>query len=240
MSTITTALARLARLARLAPRGRAVFVPLLVAGALAAGCGTVHSPAAATAAGGAGASPQPTAHGTPSQSPAPVPTVTGAAAAGQPECDGWPAHALRVTLPQFFDPVAAERCVTGIQTIAGKGQWETATLEKATSDLTPLMVALREPPAAHKPGTFCPELAMLPPQIVVISASGEELIPMLPVTGCGLVQSAVLAAIAALPWQPVSVRMIAPVSTPAGSTRPAVVSPKNLQTLANQPGVQPQ
>jgi hypothetical protein len=234
MSTITTSLARLARLALLARHGRPAGVALLVAGALAAGCGAVH----ASAASGPGGRSTTSAHAT-SQQPTAVPTVTGGAVAGQSGCVGWPAHPARVTMPALFVPVAVERCVTSIQTIAGKGQWETATLEKATSDLTPLIAALRHPPVTHTPETFCPALAMLPPQIVLINASGQELIPLLPVTGCGLVQSAVLSAIAAMPWQPVSVRLIAPVPTvvQSGATRQATLSPKTIHPLPDQQGV---
>jgi hypothetical protein len=232
MSTITTSFARLAH------RRRAFCIPLLVAGALAAGCGSVHSPAAGAAAGPPGTSTSPTS----TQHPTPVPTVTGGAVAGQTACDGWPVHALHMEMPALFVPVVAERCVIAVQTIAGKGQWETATLEKASSDLTPLIAALRHPPIGRTPDTFCPDLAMLPPQILVISASGQELIPVLPVSGCGLVQSAVLAAIAVLPWQPVSVRLVAKVATGSpGTTQPTTLSPKSYQKVANQqPGVVPQ
>jgi hypothetical protein len=228
MSTVTTSLARLAR------HGRALSIPILVAGALAAGCGSVHASSAGAAAGSApsaGGSARPTSP----QRPAPVPTVTGAPVAGQSACVGWPAQALHVTMPALFVPVTAERCVIAIQTIAGKGQWETATLEKASSDLTPLIAALRHPPIARTPGSLCPDLAMLPPQILVISASGQELIPLLPVTGCGLVQSDVLAAIAALPWQPVSVRLVTKVASGTGdTTQPVPVSPTKI---ANHPGI---
>jgi hypothetical protein len=236
MSTITTSLARLTG------RRRAFCVPLLVAGALAAACGSIHSPAAGTAAGRPGTSTEPSASATSTQHPTPVPTITGGAVAGETACDGWPAHALHITMPVLFVPVVAERCVIAVQTIAGKGQWETATLEKASSDLTPLIAALRHPPMVRTPDTFCPDLAMLPPQILVISASGQELIPVLPVSGCGLVQSDVLSAIAALSWQPVSVRLVAKVATgTAGTTQPATLSPKNYQKVANQqPGVVPQ
>jgi hypothetical protein len=230
MSTFTTSLARLAR------HGRSACVPLLAAGVLAAGCGAVHATAAGDPAGQSGASAGASGHAT-APRPTPVPTVTGGAVAGQSGCVGWPAHPARVTMPELFVPVAAERCVTSIQKIAGKGQWEIATLEKATSDLTPLIAALRHPPVTHTPDTFCPALAMLPPEIVLISASGQELIPLLPVTGCGLVQSAVLAAVAALPWQPVTVRLIAPVPTAVqvAPTQSATLSPKTIHPLPDQP-----
>jgi hypothetical protein len=62
---------------------------------------------------------------------------------------------------------------------------------------------------------MCPYLAMLPPQIVLVNADGKTLIPRLPLSGCGLVQGRVLTAIAALPWQTVSVRLVAQVQSPA-------------------------
>jgi len=229
--TGTTSLAGLGRLGRLAARRRVIIVPLLVAGVLAAGCGTEHAGSGAAGGGpAAGAS-------TRAATATPVPTVTGGAvAAGLPACAGWPGGALHVSMPALFVPVAAERCVTGVQTIPGKGEWETATLEKATGDLTQLATALRRLPLSHTPGTFCPEVAMLAPEIVVISASGQQLIPVLPVSGCGLVQSQVLAAIAALPWQPVSVRLVARVtsSVPNEPATPKAISPTSGRALPDQ------
>ncbi len=136
---------------------------------------------------------------------------------GEPACTGWPASAPTGTLPDSFVPVAVERCVTGAQTIPGKGLWRTASLQRADSGLAGLISALHQPPGTHKPGTECPQLAMIPPAIVLISASGQELIPRLPVSGCGLIQSQVLAALGTLPWRLVSVRLIAPLH-PASSS----------------------
>jgi hypothetical protein len=99
--------------------------------------------------------------------------------------------------------------VNGAQTVPGKGLWQTASLQRADSGLDALVSALHRPPGTRQPGTACPELAMIPPQLVLISASGQELIPRIPVSGCGLIQSQVLAALAALPWRLVSVRLIA-------------------------------
>jgi hypothetical protein len=101
--------------------------------------------------------------------------------------------------------------VNGAQTIPGKGLWQTASLQRADSGLDALVSALHQPPGTHQPGTACPMLAIIPPHIVLISATGQELIPRLPVSACGLVQSKVLAALATLPWRLVSVRLIAPI-----------------------------
>jgi hypothetical protein len=139
-----------------------------------------------------------------------VPTVSGGpVTAGQPACVGWPAHAPAASLPVSFVAVAVERCVNGAQTVPGKGLWQTASLQRADGGLDALVSALHRPPGTHQPGTACPALAMIPPQIVLIAATGQQLIPRLPVSGCGLVQSQVLAALAALPWRLVSVRLVA-------------------------------
>lgn len=214
-------------------RALAVTAALLAAGALAAGCGTTQAGAPAGAAAPtvsgttASGAPSASASATPSWSTgsagpaapsgsagsaAPVPTVSGGRVTpGAPGCAGWPASAPRASLPASFVPVAVERCLKGVETVPGKGLWETATLQRADSDLGALISALHQPSGTHQPGTACPMLAIIPPQVVLISATGQALVPQFPVTGCGLIKSQVLAALAALPWRVVSVRLIAPV-----------------------------
>jgi hypothetical protein len=218
-------------------RALAVTAVLLAAGALAAGCGTTHagppssgSTPTASATGASTASPAPSTSALPSASAAsalpsaptgrsgpsgpatPVPTVSGGPVTpGQPACAGWPDNAPTANLPVSFAPVAVERCVNGVQTIPGKGLWQVASLQRADSDLDALVSALHRPPGRHQPGTACPMLAIIPPRILLISATGQELIPRLPVTACGLIQTQVLAALAELPWRLVSVRLIAPI-----------------------------
>jgi hypothetical protein len=185
---------------------------------LAAGCGTASTPPAG---GGTstGHPPASSAAATPTPSeitPTAVPTITGGSVTpGQPWCANWPANAAHVTLPASFVPVAVLRCVEGYQTIPGKGQWQTATLERANEDLAPLIAALRRPSGGRSTGMMCPELAMLPPQIVLIDGNGKMIIPRLPLSGCGLVQQQVIAALGALPWFTLSVRLIAQIQTPA-------------------------
>jgi hypothetical protein len=156
----------------------------------------------------------------------------GAITAGEPACVGWPADATRGTLTAFFNPVAVERCVTGVQQGPGKAEWQTATLEKATKDLTPLVAALLRPSARHQPDIVCPEIAMLPPQVVLISSAGKTLIPRIPVSACGLIESGVLSALNTLTWTPISVRLITKLtgSQPIAAT-PRASSPKTIQTL---------
>jgi hypothetical protein len=141
----------------------------------------------------------------------PVTTSGGTGLDGQPLCTGWPSGAHGVRLPVSFTPVSVERCVHGTTDIPGKGLWVTATLE--------LTSALRQPD--QKPAGACPAIAILPPQVLLTGADGERLVPLLPATSCALVQSRVLAALDALHWQTVSIRLINPlhdVNAPATTT----------------------
>jgi hypothetical protein len=221
-------------------RAWAVAGVLLAAAALAAGCGTASvsgtsagtgasvqasgstaagSTAGSTSPGGtatSGPTSGPTATAAPSSPATLVPTVSGGTvAAGQVACVGWPASAPTASLPVSFVPVKVERCVNGAETIPGKGLWETATLERADGDLTALVSALRQPSTGHKPGTVCPALAVIPPAVVLISGTGQLLIPRLPASGCGITSSQVLLALQTLHWQPVSVRLVSQISAPA-------------------------
>ena len=159
----------------------------------------------------------------------PVPTVSGGAVpAGEVACAGWPSSAPTGTLPVSFAPVTAERCVDSVQVIAGKGLWSTATLQRADGDLSALVTALRQPSIGHRPGTMCPALAEIPPAVVLISSTGQKLIPRIPLSGCGLIQSSVTAALGQLRWTTVSVRLLSPVS---GASPTASGSPRALQTV---------
>jgi len=233
-------------IARLAWQTRAVSVPLLVAGALAAGCGTVaanpggpNEPVGATSSSSSSAS-APASAPAPAPSATPVPTVTGGpVTAGQAACAGWPSDAPHGKLTTFFQPVSVERCVTGYQVIKGKGEWQTATLEKSTGNLEALVDLLLQPSARVKPNTFCPEFAVIPPQVLLISSTGKQLIPLLPMGPCGPENSRVLTTLATMSWQPVSVRLISKVSPavpprtlPGASIGPAGLPPKALRTGA--------
>ena len=245
MSTLIESITRAGRPGLTGWRPWGLALPLLVAGALAAGCGSASysAPAAGgTVAGGtsAGAS---TAGGTPAggavhgSAPATpiVPTVSGGPVApGGAACAGWPAGTGNAALPASFVPVSAERCVNSATTIPGKGLWTTATLQRSTSDLSGLVNALREPSATRKPGTICPALAVIPPQVVLINGAGEKLIPRIPVGDCGLPAAQVLTALDSLRWQQVSVRLIAKISGGASPTAPSVsgTAPHSTQTAS--------
>lgn len=198
--------AMIARGARSARDARGAWVLLLAVAALAAGCGTTTTPPA----GGSGNGTTAPARG----SATPVPTTTGGRVVpGEPACAGWPAGATRGPLPASFVPAAALRCVSGYQLIPGKGQWQTATLERADTNLAPLIAALRRPPEHRNSRMMCPEIAMMPPQLALIGQDGKAIMPTFPLSGCGQVQPQVLGAISALSWHKVSVRLVAQVQT---------------------------
>jgi hypothetical protein len=234
---------------RFGRRARAVSVPLLAAGVLAAGCGTASyngTPASGASSGtGSTAGAGSTAHAgsnadAGSAAPAtPVPTVSGGhVAAGGPACVGWPANVPSATLPVSFVPVSVERCVTGAQDIPGKGTWVTATLQRSDGGLSVLVNALRRPTGSRAPGTVCPALALIPPQIVLTDASGHRLIPRVPVSGCGLIQSQVLVALQSLHWNAVSVRLISKI--PAAGPTATVGGPAPMHQGSGGGGIQPQ
>ena len=226
-------------IARLARQTRTVSVPLLVAGALATGCGTVAAnPGGPNEPVGATSSSSSASTSAPAPSATPVPTVTGGpVTAGEAACAGWPSDAPHGKLTTFFQPVSVERCVTGYQVIKGKGEWQTATLEKSTGNLEALVEVLLQPSERVKPNTFCPEFAVIPPQVLLISSTGKQLIPLLPMGPCGNADSRVLTTLATMSWQPVSVRLISKVTStatprtfPGASIGPG--SPKALRPAA--------
>jgi hypothetical protein len=131
-------------------------------------------------------------------------------------CTGWPSSAPAGKLTASFTPTAVLRCVTGYTTVPSDGQrWLTATLERATADLSPLASALRAPSGTRPVGQMCPEFVIEAPQIVLVAADGKTLRPEFPVTGCGQIQPQVLSALAALHWQTVSVHRFQQAVTPA-------------------------
>ncbi|HEY0935803.1 MAG TPA: hypothetical protein VGD91_18925, partial [Trebonia sp.] len=203
-------------------------------GALAAGCGSTHVSGTSGSAAGQPSS-KATVPAAPTATATPVPTVSGGSvAAGEPACVGWPSSAPTGALPASFVPVSVERCVNGAQTITGKGLWTTATLQRSDGDLTALLSALRQPAGTRKPGTVCPALAVIPPQVVLISATGQKLIPRLPASGCGLTQSRVLVALGTLRWYPLSVRMITQIQGASAVPAAPTVSgtPRSIQTVS--------
>ena len=210
-------------IARLARQTRAVSLPLLVAGALAAGCasaaanpGGPNEPVgtASSSSSSSASAPSSASSSGPAPSATPVPTVSGGPViAGQTACAGWPTDAPHGKLTAFFQPVEVERCVTGFQQIPGKGQWETATLEKSTDNLAALVAVLMQPSSRVTPAVICPEFAVLPPQVLLINAAGKQLIPLLPTGTCGTTNARILSTLASMSWQPVSVRLLAKVTS---------------------------
>jgi hypothetical protein len=207
-------------------------VALTTLSVLAAGCAAASSgsagaagagsPSTGPAGSGAGGSAP---GGTGSPSPVPTITATGAPAAGESACSNWPADAPRGRLPLTFTPVEVLRCVTSVKDVPGKGLFLAGTLERSTSGIARLVAALRRPSTHVPTGTMCPMIAMLPPEIVLVARDGSMLTPTIPVVGCGVIDSPVLAALNAMPWQVLSVRLspdqpggTSAGTAPAGST----------------------
>ena len=115
-----------------------------------------------------------------------------------------------------------------LQQIPGKGEWLTATLEKSTDKLATLTAVLMRP-SGRQPAVFCPEFVVIPPQIVLISSTGQELIPRLPVGACGSVDSQVLSTLATMTWQPLSVRLVSKVEP--------VIGPEDVPRRLHRPGL---
>jgi hypothetical protein len=181
----------------------------------AAGCGTATSSAAPGPGTKTPAAAAPTVTRTPVTPVVPSgPPGGGGTVSSYPSCTGWPARVASGPLPASFQPVAVIRCVTGYQTIPGKGEWLVATLQRADKDLAALISALHRTPGRMRPDMICTALAVIPPQIVLISGNGSMIIPEIPLDGCGAVQQQVIAALVALPWETVSVRLLSQVESP--------------------------
>ena len=103
----------------------------------------------------------------------------------------------------------------------------TATLEKSTDKLATLSAVLMRP-SGRQPDVMCPEFVVIPPQIVLINSTGQELIPRLPIGACGSVEPEVLSTLAAMSWQPLSVRLVTKVSP--------VAAPKTFPGASIGPG----
>ena len=115
--------------------------------------------------------------------------------------------------------------MSGVQQIAGKGEWLTATLERSTDKLSTLTAVLMRP-SVRQPDVMCPEFVVIPPQIVLFSSTGKELIPRLPVGACGTIDAQVLGTLATMTWQRVSVRLVTKISPAVvPTTLPGSINP---------------
>lgn len=198
---------------------------------LAAGCAAATS-GSAGAAGAGPASTSPAGSGTgggAAGSPSPVPTITATVtpSPGAAACANWPANVPKGRLPVTFTAVQVLRCVTSVKEIPGKGLFLAGTLERSTSTtgIARLDAALRRPSTHVPAGTMCPMIAFVPPQIVLVASDGSMLSPTIPLVGCGAIDSPVLAALNAMPWQVLSVQLLpqrpgatATATTPAGTS----------------------
>ncbi len=109
----------------------------------------------------------------------------------------YPLTAARQALPQDFRPVALHACSVDVETVPGKGQWLVATQRNATSGLEALVTALRAADE-HSGDGACAANFDPDPMVWLIDAHGRGVLPRWPRNGCGHLQPAATAALAAV------------------------------------------
>jgi hypothetical protein len=122
-----------------------------------------------------------------SSTPAPAPTpVDGLCPAqlDQGQYNG------RQALPTSIDVDWVLRC--RIAPVVGGGRF--LYVERSDSDPTALLAALRAPNQPRSNGV-CPMMRVLVPYFALVQRDGRVLAPKMPVTGCGMPQTAVLQAL---------------------------------------------
>jgi len=107
------------------------------------------------------------------------------------------------TLPVEFVPVSASRCVLGIETVAGDGEWYLLREQEARGDLSELTSELRRPDEKATGDVACPAIAVGQTVITLVDIAGRSIVPSIPQTACHTAIPSVLTAIRALPWQTV-------------------------------------
>jgi hypothetical protein len=109
-------------------------------------------------------------------------------------------------IPRGFAPVAVVQCVSLVVQVKGRGRWLAQVKRIATSDLGPLMTALRKPSTPLGAGgpVECPMIAALLPWFELLGTNGQLIQPVLPRTSCGQPIAAVLTALDKLHWRTVS------------------------------------
>ncbi len=146
---------------------------------------------------------------------------------GGAACSGWPANAPHGKLTALFTPVAVERCVSSVQQIKGKGEWQTATLERSTDKLATLTAVLMRAVRAAA-GRHVPRVRRHPAADRALQLDRPGAHP--PASGRRLRQRRLAGAgtLATMTWQPLSVRLVSKVEP--------VVSPKTFPGASLSPG----
>jgi hypothetical protein len=96
----------------------------------------------------------------------------------------------RQALPTSIDVAWVLRCRIAPEVGGGRFLF----VERSDSDATALLAALRAPDQPRSNGV-CPMMRVLVPYFALVQRDGRVLAPKMPVTGCGMPQTAVLQAL---------------------------------------------
>ena len=193
-------------------RGRTALLGLILAGGLCAGCADNTPPIER-------ASTAPFPQAVPSADEAPVTGEKCPSDATDPAIKQLAADssdsASQSPLSTSFVAVAAVRCLDEVETVAGDGTWNIAVEQRATSDLSALITALRTPSSNAPAGSniACADPGVLIPLFALVDAQGRITRPALPHDECQMPLPQALAAISALPWKTEAEQRLSQVQT---------------------------
>jgi hypothetical protein len=134
-------------------------------------------------------------------------TAYGAVACPAPEVGG-AGSATRLTAAVQIKAVV--RCETVERSYPGLGAWTVQLAEVADTNLGPFLADLRAPSHARRTDVMCPDLVILVPWFGVVDDAGNVMRPLLPTDACGKPQTAVIAALQALPFRVTQAVRVAP------------------------------
>jgi hypothetical protein len=136
-------------------------------------------------------------------------TAYGAVACPAPEVGGG-GTGLATRLTAAVHIKAVVRCETVERSYPGLGTWTVQLAEVADTNLGPFLADLRAPSQARRTDVMCPDLVILVPWFGVVDDAGNVMRPLLPTDACGKPQTAVIAALQALPFRVTQAVRVAP------------------------------
>ena len=125
-------------------------------------------------------------------------TAFGAVACPAPQVN-WAGSATR--LSAAVQVKAVVRCETVQRDYPGVGSWTVQLAEVADTNLGPFLADLRAASQTRRTDVMCPDLVILVPWFEVVDDVGNVIRPLLPTDACGKPQTAVIAALQALPFR---------------------------------------
>lgn len=202
------------------------MVGVSVAGVLLAGCAAPGVPV------GPGQMPSGTTRPTVAPPTGGLPAASGAITAAGSQCGGpFDVRRQPQTLPSTFQVAAVYECQAQVEAIPGQGRWVVAVERKATRGLSTVVSDLRQPDASVRGTVVCAAVAVITPDVLVESTTGQLIAPRLPIDVCAQPQQQVLTALRALSWTTVSSRPVRQVETQAEVVSGCPPAAKDLFTL---------